>query len=98
MNNLTHMSNEKPIHHFKSMVPADLTEPWKRPLGLDCDSEGCPGYGVWARQGSEPQPRFLHFTTVHVCLLMEEGVNIKTDINERGKIVTQPCSLDICPI
>lgn len=29
---------------------------------------------------------------------MKEGVNVKTAIKERDEIVTQPCSLDICPM
>lgn len=35
MNHLAHMSNENSIHHFKSMLSADSTESWKRPLVLD---------------------------------------------------------------
>lgn len=60
------MSNEKPVHHFKSMVPVDLTELWKRLLGLDW----------WWRlpwlqclgKGSEAKPRF--FSNLLYCVFV----------------------------
>lgn len=74
------------------MVSADSAELEKAP-DAGCDDEGCPGYSVWAEQGPEPQPNSFCFLISHLCLLIEEGVNMKTGIYDWGEIVTQPFHL-----